>query len=152
MSSFNIAYFFRWFWVMVVKVLRETAVYFSDNNIENDRHEKFILSEYQKAAGSGDSHQHHRVMELQQTGSLRTDTSKRELGVFRWVVGWQEYIIFVKNDIYFAGVMRFYYQHLDGTCDQKVSTKCVRVHSSDTTAQVVERLVEKFRCSQYQTW
>ena len=47
--------------------------------------------------------------------------------------------------------MRFYYQHLDGTCDQKVSTKCVRVHSSDTTAQVVERLVEKFRGSQYQT-
>ena len=57
-------------------------------------------------------------------------------------------ILFVKNEIYFAGVMRFYYQHLDGTCDQKVSTKCVRVHSSDTTAQVVERLVEKFRCSQ----
>ena len=56
-------------------------------------------------------------------------------------------LFWVKNEIYFAGVMRFYYQHLDGTCDQKVSTKCVRVHSSDTTAQVVERLVEKFRCS-----
>ena len=60
---------------MVGKILREIAVYFSDNNIQNDRHEKFILSEYQKAAGSGDSHQHHRVVELQQAGPLRTDTS-----------------------------------------------------------------------------
>ena len=41
--------------------------------------------------------------------------------------------------------MRFYYQHQDSTSDQKVSTKCVRIQSKDTTSQVVENLVEKFR-------
>ena len=45
----------------------------------------------------------------------------------------------------FSGVMRFYYQHLDGSTDQKVSTKCVRVESIDNTARVVEILIEKFR-------
>ena len=41
--------------------------------------------------------------------------------------------------------MRFYYQHQDSSSDQKVSTKCVRIQSKDTTFQVVETLVEKFR-------
>ena len=46
---------------------------------------------------------------------------------------------------YFPGVMRFYYQHLDGSTDQKVSTKCVRIQSTDNTARVIEILIEKFR-------
>ena len=46
---------------------------------------------------------------------------------------------------YFLGVMRFYYQHLDGSTDQKVSTKCVRIQSTDNTARVIEILIEKFR-------
>ena len=41
--------------------------------------------------------------------------------------------------------MRFYYQHQHSLSDQKVSTKCVRIQSKDTTFQVVETLVEKFR-------
>ena len=41
--------------------------------------------------------------------------------------------------------MRFYYQHLDGSTDQKVSTKCVRIQSTDNTARVIEILIEKFR-------
>ena len=36
--------------------------------------------------------------------------------------------------------MRFYYQHQDSESDQKVSTKCVRIQSKDTTHQVVESL------------
>jgi len=52
------------------------------------------------------------------------------------------------ENLEFSGVMRFYYQHQDGTnstCDQKVSTKCVRVNSTDNTERVVEILIEKFR-------
>ena len=45
--------------------------------------------------------------------------------------------------------MRFYYQYLEGSTDQKVSTKCVRVDSTDTTARVVETLIEKFRFALY---
>ena len=49
------------------------------------------------------------------------------------------------QELEFTGVMRFYYQHLDGSTDQKVSTKCVRIQSTDNTARVIEMLIEKFR-------
>ena len=48
------------------------------------------------------------------------------------------------QNLEFEGVMRFYFQSSESD-GQKVATKCIRVSSTSTTAQVVEALVQKFR-------
>lgn len=49
------------------------------------------------------------------------------------------YFVFLQN-LEFHGVVRFYFQ--DGA---NVMTKCIRVGISDTTKEVVDVLIEKFR-------
>jgi afadin len=45
------------------------------------------------------------------------------------------------DNLEFHGVMRFYFQDVG----QKVATKCIRVASDATVADVIETLIEKFR-------
>lgn len=45
------------------------------------------------------------------------------------------------ENLEFHGVMRFYFQDVG----QKVATKCIRVQSDATVADVIETLIEKFR-------
>lgn len=45
------------------------------------------------------------------------------------------------ENLEFHGVMRFYFQDVG----QKVATKCIRVASDATVADVIETLIEKFR-------
>lgn len=45
------------------------------------------------------------------------------------------------DNLEFTGVMRFYFQDVG----QKVATKCIRVASDATVADVIETLIEKFR-------
>ncbi|KAI8520677.1 LIM domain binding [Branchiostoma belcheri] len=47
------------------------------------------------------------------------------------------------EDLEFHGVMRFFHQDTDSK--ERVTTKCIRVSSTATTAAVIETLVEKFR-------
>ncbi|OTF74127.1 hypothetical protein BLA29_010561, partial [Euroglyphus maynei] len=45
------------------------------------------------------------------------------------------------QDLEFYGVMRFYFQD----AGQKVATKCMRISSTASTADVINNLIEKFR-------
>lgn len=67
--------------------------------------------------------------------------------VLRSIEHWNEYrvpILRISNpdkDLNFFGAMRFYFQD----SGQKVATKCVKVTSADTTKDVIDVLIEKFR-------
>lgn len=67
--------------------------------------------------------------------------------LLRSIDHWNEYRVPIlrisqpDRNLIFRGAMRFYFQD----AGQKVSTKCVNVSSSDTTKEVIDVLIEKFR-------